>query len=616
MVDPFDSAARSGFLSGKPAETPAASSPASPAPAPPSRRNVLRAAAVVGGAMAVPAGVLPAGAPVAAAAAGTLSLTPPPVLPAGLTAYRTPYVNWAGEITHTGLWACAPRSGQDIADLANWAHANGWRLRARGKSHNWSPLTITGPTESDRRVLLMDTTTHLTHMELTTPPAGAPGAVRAQTGVTLETLMAFLADHGLGVTNTPAPGELTLGGTLAIDAHGTSVPAVGEAARPGHTYGTLSNLVLALTAVVWDAARAQYVVRTFHRGSDEECEALATHLGRGLIVEAVLQAGEEVPLRCESRVDLTTDELFAAPGSALASRGNTFADFLDRSGRVEAIWFAFTDKPWLKVWSLSPERPPTARTVSHPYNYPFSDSIPTPVARLAGQLVGQAAWYLAPAFGAAQYTAAAAGLLTTFSSDLWGPSHDLTFYLRPTTLRETANGYAILTRRADVQRVVSEFAAHYDASLKAHAAVGEFPVNGQVEIRVSGLDRPEDSAVPGARPPLLSVVRPHPDHPEYDCAVWVDVLTQPSTPGAHAFYRELERFLMRTFDGGHALARVEWSKGWGYTDSAAWSDEEVIGIKVPGSYGAGQWAEAVGLLDRLDPHGVFGNAFTDRLVRA
>ncbi|MEV4039904.1 cholesterol oxidase substrate-binding domain-containing protein [Streptomyces umbrinus] len=577
-----------------------------------SRRGVLRAAAAAG-ALGTPLGAVIAGAS-PAAAAPVIVPSAAPELPAGLVPYLSPYINWSGEITHGGLWACAPRTGQDLADLANWAHANGWRLRPRGKSHNWSPLTLTSATEPDAQVLLLDTAEHLTRVELTTPPPGAPGAVRAQAGVTLETLMAFLADHGLGVTNTPAPGELTLGGTLAIDAHGTSVPANGESARPGHTYGSLSNLVLSLTAVVWDSAQNAYVVKTFHRGTDEECEALATHLGRGLIVEAELQAGEDIPLRCQSRVDLTAEELFAAPGSALAARGNTFADFMAESGRVETIWFAFTDRPWLKVWSLSPERPATSRPVHAPYNYPFSDVVPTPVSRLAGLLVA-GSWHLAPVLGAAQYTVAATGLTATVAKDLWGPSYTLQFYLRPTTLRETANGYGILTRRADVQRVVSEFAGYYRQRLAAWAATGRFPINGQVEIRVSGLDQPDDSAAPGARPPLLSVVRPHPDHAEYDCVVWVDVLTQPTSPGAHEFYRELEQFLMSTFDGGYALTRVEWSKGWGYTDTAAWADEQIIESAVPASYGAGQWSEAVSILDRLDPHRVFGNGFTDQLVR-
>ncbi|WP_347877140.1 cholesterol oxidase substrate-binding domain-containing protein [Streptomyces sp. 8K308] len=48
-----------------------------------------------------------------------------------------------------------------------------------------------------------------------------------------------------------------------------------------------------------------------------------------------------------------------------------------------------------------------------------------------------------------QYTIAATGLTATLAGDLWGASHHLMFYLRPPTLRETANGYAILTRRAD-----------------------------------------------------------------------------------------------------------------------------------------------------------------------
>lgn len=56
-------------------------------------------------------------------------------------------------------------------------------------------------------------------------------------------------------------------------------------------------------------------------------------------------------------------------------------------------------------------------------------------------------------------------------------------------------------------------------------------------------------------------------------------------------------------------------QGWGYTDTAAWNDEEVIGTAVPASYGDGVWQQAVGTLDRLDPHRVFGNAFLDRLLR-
>lgn len=238
------------------------------------------------------------------------------------------------------------------------------------------------------------------------------------------------------------------------------------------------------------------------------------------------------------------------------------------------------------------------------------------MADLAGRILSGAAWYLAPVLGNAQLDAAVLGLTATLSADLWGPSKNTLLYIRPTTLRVTANGYAVLTSRAEVQRVVAEFTSLFRERLTAYAAAGRFPVNGQVEIRVTGLDEPSDAESPGARAPSLSALRPRADHPEWDTAVWLDVLTLPGTPDAPAFYRELERFLLTTYDGGYALARVEWSKGWAYTDEAAWSDQEVLGTAVPASFDDGEgpgWEQTTEVLDRLDPHRVFVNAFLRRL---
>lgn len=94
------------------------------------------------------------------------------------------------------------------------------------------------------------------------------------------------------------------------------------------------------------------------------------------------------------------------------------------------------------------------------------------------------------------------------------------------------------------------------------------------------------------------------------------MLTLPGTPDAEAFYRELERFLLTTYDGGFALTRVEWSKGWGYTDEAAWTDTEVLGTKVPGTFDDGvgpDWGETAAVLERLDPHRVYDNTLLGRL---
>ncbi|KPI22625.1 Cholesterol oxidase substrate-binding protein [Actinobacteria bacterium OK074] len=531
-----------------------------------------------------------------------------PGFPAGVDVYRSGYRNWVGDITAVGLWACAPRDGDEAVAVVNWAHRQGWTVRGRGSSHGWSPLTVPEGVAAGAPVLLVDTATHLTGLAL---ESTGPAAVRAGTGVTLEAFLGFLEGHGLGVTACPAPGDLPLGGALAVDAHGTAVPALGEQRLPGHTYGSLSNLVVSLTAVVWDAEADAYVLRTFRR-EDPEGAVLLAHLGRALVTEVVLRAGANTNLRCVSRVDVPVGELFAAPGSD----GRTFASFLDESGRAEAIWFAFTDHPWLKVWSVAPRRPLLSRHVTSPYNYPFSDNVPTLVADLVGRIASGAAWYLAPVLGNAQLDAAVLGLTATLSSDIWGPSKNTLLYLKPTTLRETANGYAVLTSRGQVQRVVHEFTRFYRERLDAYAARGRFPVNGQVEIRVTGLDDPADVGVTGALAPSLSALRPRPDRPEWDTAVWLDILTLPGTPYAPEFYREVERFLLDTYDGGDALARVEWSKGWAYTDNAAWSDAEVIGTAVPASFGdsAGpSWDRAAAGLERLDPHRVFDNPFLSRL---
>lgn len=526
-----------------------------------------------------------------------------PGFPDEVALYRSAYRNWVGEITAAGLWACAPSDGDQVAAVVNWAWQNGWRVRARGFSHGWSPLTITEGTSPDAPVLLVDTTAHLTDLALE-----SADAVRAGAGASMESLLTFLEGHGLGVTAAPAPGDLTLGGALAIDAHGSAVPAQGERRLPGQTYGSLSNRVLSVTAVVWDEGTGAYVLRTFAR-DEADAAALLTHLGRTFVTEVVLRVGANVNLRCVSRMDIPAGELFAAPGSD----GRTLASYLDEAGRVEAIWFAFTEFPWFKVWSVEPTKPLTSRRVTSPYNYPFSDNVPTLVADLAGRMVSDAAWYLAPVLGNAQYDTAALGLVATLSADIWGPSKNTLLYVRPTTLRINANGYAVLTSRDQVQRVVAEFTAFYRERLTAYAALGRFPVNGSVEIRVTGLDDPADAELVGARAPLLSALRPDSEHPQWDTAVWLDVLTLPGTPYAEAFLRELEQFLLDSHDGTDALTRVEWSKGWAYTDDSVWDDEQVLGTAVPASLGDGVWEQAAGILDRLDPHGVYGNAFLDRL---
>jgi len=534
------------------------------------------------------------------------SCAPPPNFPPNLRVYQQTYQNWSGALRADDVWTCAPSSPGDVVTLANWALANGYRLRARGRMHGWSPLTVTSDTSCSTPVVLVDTGA------LTAMSIPAAGTVRVQTGASMDDLLAYLESAGFGMTATPAPGDLTVGGVLAVDAHGTVVPGAGEVPVAGDSYGSLSNRILSLTAVVWDAASSSYALRTFQRG-DAQCAALLTHLGRAFLTEVTLSVRANFHLRCVSDVTVPASELFAAP-TAAGPRG--FASYVQSSGRVEAIWFPFTDKPWLKVWTLSPQAPPTSRLTTTPYNYPFADTVPKPVADLAGALVsGQ--WYLAPVFGQAQYDAAAAGLTATLSADLWGLSKNLLLYVKPTTLRMFANGYAVLTSSANIQRVVHDFTAYFQQLLQDYAAAGSYPVNGPVEIRVTRLDTASGSATPGTAPPALSAIRERADHPDWDVAVWLDLLTLPTTPDLGAFYRDLEQFLFANYTGSYAAVRPEWSKGWAFTAAGAWSDPTVIGTTIPDTFRAGPdptWDSALATLDALDPHRVFGNAFLDALA--
>jgi len=412
--------------------------------------------------------------------------------------------------------------------------------------------------------------------------------------------------------SVPAPGDITIGGALAIDAHGAGAPANNETQISGTTYGSLSNLVTSLTAVVWSSATNQYVLKTFSR-ADADIKAFLTHLGRAFITSVTMQLGANQRLRCQSWFNIPTSELFAPQGSS----GRTFASYVASAGRVEAIWFPFTDKPWLKVWTPTPNKPLFSRQVTSPYNYSFSDQVPQSLTDMMSQIVaGNNS--LTPTFGGLQLTIVQSGLVTTGTWDIWGWSKDLLLYIRPSTLRASANGVAVLTNRSNIQRVINEFTTWYSAKVAAYKAQGLYPMNGPVEIRCSGIDRASDVKVPSSGSPQLSALRPRPDHPEWDTAVWLDVLTIPGTPSSFQFYREMEQWVNTNYTG-YATARPEWSKGWGYTNTSGWADPTVIGTTIPNAYRAGQatgdnWDTALGTLDAYDPYRIFSNPLINTLA--
>ncbi len=534
----------------------------------------------------------------------------PPGFPSGIPLARRTYQNWSEQITVEHALTATPADTDDVVAIVNWAHAAGYRVRARGKTHNWSPIVLP-PGADPARYVLVDTTAHLTDISIT---PGEPATVTAGAGTTIDALLETLEHAGYGLLESTAPGDLTLGGVLAIGGHGSGIPAFGETRPVGGGYGAIASLVRSLTAIVWDESSGAYVPRTFHR-TDPDIGALLVHLGRAFITEVTLQVIPNQRLRCQNLIDIPAADLFGAPGS----NQNTVADFLDRAGRIEAIWFPFTDCPWLKVWSVSPTRPWQSRHIARPYPYTFANVITKPESDLIKAVVaGQVA--PTPLFTAADYGIVATGLLLTDTFDVWGWSRASLLYVRPTTLRIVEGGWAVLTARADVQQVLHQFYLRYRALVSQYQRAGEYPVNGPVEIRITAVDNPADIA--GSDPvvlPWLSPTRPRPDHPEWDTCVWLDIGTLPDTPAAARFYTDMETWIWATYSGTHATVRPEWSKAWAHTPAGAWTDKALLHDTIPNAFRAGQrtadnWDAARATLNRLDPARVFSNPFLDTLL--
>ncbi|QBJ97106.1 FAD-binding protein [Rhodococcus sp. ABRD24] len=598
-----------------------------------SRRGFLAAGA---GALAVsaagawtPAFAVPAGSSGSLGSLGSSGpvapLPTPPNFPNGIALFQQAYQNWSKEIMLDATWVCSPKTADDVVRLTNWAHENGYKIRPRGAMHGWTPLTVENGANVDK-VILADT---MTHLNAVTVHPGSPATVTAGAGASIEAIVTELQKHNLGWANLPAPGVLSIGGALAVNAHGAALPAADEEPVPGHTFGSLSNLVTSLTAVVWDGNK--YALKTYQR-NDPKITPMLANLGRCFITSVTMQAGPNVRQRCQSFTDIGWRELFGPKGAP----GRTFEKFIAESGRAEAIWYPFTDKPWMKVWSNSPTKPdtsnelgslgsagslvgkpPQSREVTGPYNYIFSDNLPEPLTDMIGAInAGNPG--IAPLFGPAMYEITKLGLAATNANDIWGWSKDVQFYIKATTLRLTEGGGAVITSRANIATVIHDFAHWFNERIEFYRAKGQFPLNGPVEIRCCGLDQPADVQVPSAGPPTIAATRPRPDHPEWDVAIWLNVLGVPGTPGMFEFYQEMEQWMRTHYNNSDATFRPEWSKGWAFGPNP-YTDVDIVTNKMPATYRQGvpvteNWDTARARFNEIDPHRIFTNAFMDQLL--
>lgn len=567
------------------------------------------------------------------------------------TFYRMKFINWSENIQANNMLAAKITNEADAETVVQWAVDNNHKVRPMGQMHNWSPTVIAQGTTSAEKILLIDASAlNQLSMQETKPDYGI---VKVGAGTLVEDLYQFLSDdrsaggssNGYAFQNTPAPGDITVAGMLAINGHGTGVPYAGSNESDAFN-GSLSNTVLSLRAIVWNASTGKYQAKTFHR-DDADCDVFLTHLGRLLITEVTMQAVPNYNLRCLSYTNTPWQDIFHSDPN---NNPFTIANLLDNYGRLETIWFPFTNCPWLKVWVNSPNKPAASKATSGPYNYPFSDQIPVIGSRIIKSILNHSP-ELVPAFGKLQYGVVNLGLngllkkdrldtdLITEGvdtsmvdsqrlipciqqlNDIWGPAWHTLLYVRKTTLRVTANGYAIHVPRAEVQSVISSFVSKYQALAETYAQRGLYPMAGPMEIRVTGLEDTSELKTRNGlapKPPSLSSLTPSAaNDASVDTAIWLDLLTLPGAPAANELYEELEIWLFDQFPA--AQIRVEWSKGWGYTNSnGAWSNSHVIDQKIPAALNQAErsFASTVQTMQSYDPQNIYSNSMLDNVLKA
>jgi hypothetical protein len=517
----------------------------------------------------------------------------------------------------------------------------------RDRLHNWSPINLdrdaaatrNNYSESDLVYVSFENISHRDIKPLefmgSDPVAADPRpTIRAYCGDT----MASVAERAHRITSgpngdgytlpiLPAPNVLSLGGVLAISAHGSRLSfSEPEETATGHREwpGTISASVDAATVIAWNASSNAYEARRLSH-ADPELPFVAASLGRVIIVDVTLRV---MPDYCLD-IDLSVRDLDKLFGS-----DDTNADSVEQIAQKAGFEvLAFRTGPLAKdqahvlEWRKS-DLPPTGRWKSE---HPLDDIISggewwAPILTLMPW------WAVAPevhrrlddvADGIAQRRAADPNALPS-------PAGDQRMYAHSDAMPVEASGWGLIIPRRDLQKAAS---AVYELAIDklddTRPTFDAFSHRHLVfECRCANLD---DVGLPGgAAIPNLSLAAPYPGRPgntpdpqDAHIVLWVSVLylTRRYTMDTHGeYFSELESEIHDLCDRQDWILRPEWAKGWGYTHAGGWnasasSLQAWFERAWPGDENAsGSWKNACKLAWDLDPQGMFSSAFHDKIL--
>ena len=216
------------------------------------------------------------------------------------------YVSWSETMVADKMHVCHPLTVDEALEVVNWARENKKRVRVMGHQHGWSPLTIAPQSDDDVSEVVLVVLDKLERDFKVTeedPKAAGKPTATVSLGINQLDFLTLLeeaerkggpdtAAPGFGVSHCPAPDSITLGGMLAINGHGTAVACEEEKKIVGDvTYGSYSNRVVSLKAVVFDDKTNKYVEKEFNRSDNggKDIAPFLTSVGRALLTTATLQ---------------------------------------------------------------------------------------------------------------------------------------------------------------------------------------------------------------------------------------------------------------------------------------------------------------------------------------
>ena len=544
------------------------------------------------------------------------SASDPPGVPVTPLLQWKPFADWSEYIKVDEVQTAPVATAGDVVSLCNYAAKNGWKVRALGHSHNWSPLVLPRNTPTKPKTFLLDTGGLITHSATV---VGGLAHATFGTGTRLDAATAYLASldnggagaaPGFSFLNMPTPGGLSLGGILAVGGHGTGVPGAGPTELD--LMGCLSNMIVSFKAVTTDPndPNSDYEEREFDR-SHPDAPAFLVHLGRAFLTEVTLAAVPNYYVQLTNPFPATWD-LLAPPAPSLPP--SALSKLLSSHGRVEAIWFPYDNEVWVQL--LDRQTKKIDPQVPGPYNYGWMNWITKEISDpIRDKMVADPKFVLDASFF--EIFAASFNMRGVVKN---GTARDLEIYLTDNTLRMGIFGYALQIPFSDVQGVVNEFYKEFWNCLQSFNKLGHYPVNGAVEIRCTTIDRQKDLNIEGARPPALAATHwvGTPGADKDTVVLWLDVLSFPDTPWSYPFFQKLEQWMIDTWDKRYPnRLRPEWSKGWAYTEEGPWTNHKLITEWVPRVYNAAadkltfNWAKQT--LAKYDRAGIFTNSFLDEL---